>query len=119
MLWRKYDKRQYFLFCHRRRGQFFCFYITNKSLYLFYVLRQRELNCLVLSDLGMFQSGGAFSLFSLIHLGLIWLLLNYRELGDSSEFLFTTVKIFELKPLQNKKGQKNLGYPRKKQSFSL
>ena len=24
-----------------------------------------------------------------------------------------------LKPLQNKKGQKNLGYPRKKQSFSL
>ena len=53
-------------------------------------------NCLVLSDLGMFQSGGAFSLFSLIHLGLIWLLLNYRELGDSSEFLFTTVKIFEL-----------------------
>ena len=25
----------------------------------------------------------------------------------------------EIKPLQNKKGQKNLGYPRKKQSFSL
>merc|ERR1712051_402897 len=24
-----------------------------------------------------------------------------------------------LKPLQNKKGQKNLGYPRKKQCFSL
>ena len=24
----------------------------------------------------------------------------------------------ELKPLQNKKGQKNLGYPKKKQSFS-
>ena len=27
--------------------------------------------------------------------------------------------IFWLKPLQNKKGQKNLGYSRKKQSFSL
>ena len=28
-------------------------------------------------------------------------------------------QIWPLKPLQNKKGQKNLGYPRKKQSFSL
>ena len=28
-------------------------------------------------------------------------------------------KKLKLKPLQNKKGQKNLGYPRKKQSFSL
>ena len=27
--------------------------------------------------------------------------------------------IYILKPLQNKKGQKNLEYPRKKQSFSL
>ena len=33
--------------------------------------------------------------------------------------LLRQIEIFKLKPLQNKMGQKNLGYPRKKQSFSL
>ena len=41
----------------------------------------------------MFQSGGTFSLFFLIHLGLmvvtIYNTLNYWELGDSSKFPFT------------------------------
>ena len=48
----------------------------------------------------MFQSGGTFSLFFLIHLGLmvvtIYNTLNYWELGDSSKFPFTTVEISEL-----------------------
>ena len=38
---------------------------------------------------------------------------------DHFGFLLTDHNFLLLKPLQNKKGQKILGYPRKKQSFSL
>ena len=41
---------------------------------------------------------------------------------EKTQFIKLSGRIFtkkNLKPLQNKKGQKNLGYPRKKQSFSL
>ena len=34
-------------------------------------------------------------------------------------FSYFQLSSYILKPLQNKKDQKNLGYPRKKQSFSL
>ena len=41
---------------------------------------------------------------------------------EKTQFIKLSGRIFtkkNLRPLQNKKGQKNLGYPRKKQSFSL
>ena len=42
-----------------------------------------------------------------------------QNLTNSSAAMFwSKIRInFRLKPLQNKKGQKNLGYPRKKQTF--
>ena len=49
--------------------------------------------------------------------GQFWSNPNY--LDQSKSWPKSILNLNQLKPLQNKKGQKNLGYPRKKQSFSL
>ena len=42
----------------------------------------------------------------------------HAKITDETIKVWLKVRSSKVKPLQNKKGQKNLGYPRKKQSFS-